>query len=115
MDDRVRLQASVARRRELELIAEPLPSTREPQEHRARAMAYQAERSDDNSPALRPGQQGSRRSAGIAAPLSRRARDRLPLVRRSIALARGIVTRRAETVGSVSAANKARPAKPDAP
>jgi hypothetical protein len=37
-------------------------------------------------------------------------RDRLPPARCSSALARGIVTRRAETVGSASAANKARSA-----
>jgi hypothetical protein len=114
MDDRVRLQASVARRRELELIAMQLPSTREPQAHRARDKAYQAERSDDNPPAPRPELTGPRRCASIAAPHSRRARDRVPTARRSVLLARGIVTRRVETLGSVSAASKARPAKPDA-
>jgi hypothetical protein len=42
--------------------------------------------------------------------LTKSSQLELPPARRSACLARGIVTRRAETMGSVSAANKARPA-----
>src|SRR5713226_184418 len=84
--------------------------------------AYQAERSDNNSPAPRPDSKGTRRSVSIAPPTAGRGTECLrrgahyDLREGSSPNGRDPASRLFRDLRvSVSAASRARPAKPDAP